>query len=97
MKPRFHIVLVVSLAAMFLAGCSAQIRTVPLEEEQVVTDLRHEMDIYAIKNQQTIGQIASHYGVHPTQVSQWKKQVLGQSSLNYLQTVDHKQRLITTS
>ena len=34
MKPRFHIVLMVSLAAMFLAGCS--IRTIPLEEEQIV-------------------------------------------------------------
>ena len=42
MKPRFHIVLVVSLAAMFLAGCS--IRTIPLEEEQVVYE--DEMDIY---------------------------------------------------
>ena len=34
MRPRFHIVLMVSLAAMFLAGCS--VRTVPLEEEQIV-------------------------------------------------------------
>ena len=42
MKPRFYIVLMVSLAAMFLAGCS--IRTVPLEEEQIVYE--NEMDIY---------------------------------------------------
>ena len=34
MKPRFHIVLMVSLAVMFLVGCS--VRTVPLEEEQIV-------------------------------------------------------------
>ena len=34
MKLHFHAVLVVSLATMFLAGCS--IRTVPLEEEQLV-------------------------------------------------------------
>ena len=34
MKPRFYAVLMISLAAMFLAGCS--IRTVPLEEEQIV-------------------------------------------------------------
>ena len=34
MKPRFHAVLVVSLAGVFLAGCS--IRTIPLEEEQMV-------------------------------------------------------------
>ena len=42
MKPRFHVVLVVSLAAILLAGCS--IRTVPLEEEQIVYE--DEMDIY---------------------------------------------------
>ena len=34
MKSRFHIVLVVSLTTMFLVGCS--VRTVPLEEEQIV-------------------------------------------------------------
>lgn len=32
--------------------------------------------IEAIKNQQTVAQIASHYEVHPNQVSQWKKQAL---------------------
>ena len=35
-----------------------------------------QVAIEAIKNQQTVAQIASEYGVHPTQVSQWKKQVL---------------------
>ena len=42
MKPRFHIVLIVLFAAMFLAGCS--VRTVPLEEEQRIYE--DEMDIY---------------------------------------------------
>ena len=42
MKPRFYAVLVVSLAAMFLAGCS--IRTIPLEEEQAIYE--DETDIY---------------------------------------------------
>ena len=37
-----------------------------------------QVAVEAIKNQQTLAQIASHYGVHPTQVSQWKKQVLEQ-------------------
>ncbi len=37
-----------------------------------------QVAIEAIKNQQTVAQIASHYGVHPTQVSQWKKQALEQ-------------------
>ena len=35
-----------------------------------------EVAIEAIKNQRTVTQIASEYGVHPNQVSQWKKQVL---------------------
>ena len=42
MKPRFYAVLIISLAAMFLAGCS--IRTVPLEEEQRIYE--DEVDIY---------------------------------------------------
>ncbi len=37
-----------------------------------------QVALEAIKNQQTIAQIASEYGVHPNQVSQWKKQVLDQ-------------------
>ena len=35
-----------------------------------------QVALEAIKNQQTIAQIASEYGVHPTQVNQWKKQAL---------------------
>ena len=42
MKPRFYIVLIVSLAGVFLAGCS--IRTVPLEEEQRIYE--DEVDVY---------------------------------------------------
>lgn len=30
----------------------------------------------AIKNQRTIAQIASEYGVHPNQVTHWKKQLI---------------------
>ena len=32
----------------------------------------------AVKEQQTIAQIASAYGVHPNQVGQWKKQLLSE-------------------
>ena len=42
MKPRFYTVLMISFAAMFLAGCS--VRTVPLEEEQRIYE--DEVDIY---------------------------------------------------
>ena len=32
--------------------------------------------IEAVKGEQTIGQLASMYGVHPNQIGQWKKKVL---------------------
>jgi transposase len=32
--------------------------------------------VEAIKGLKTVNQIAQEYGVHPTQVSQWKKELL---------------------
>ena len=46
--------------------------------KQYDSRFKAQVAIEAIKNQQTVAQIASEYGVHPTQVSQWKKQVLDQ-------------------
>jgi transposase-like protein len=43
----------------------------------------------AIKGEQTLAEIASHYGVHPSQISQWKKQVL--AGLPSLLDRKHKQ------
>ena len=45
--------------------------------KQYTSQFKAQVAVEAIKNQQTV-QIASEYGVHPTQVSQWKKQVLEQ-------------------
>jgi putative transposase len=49
----------------------------------------------AIKGQQTINELASDYGVHPTQISQWKKQLLDEASQVFTagrdrQTDDHE-------
>ena len=46
--------------------------------KQYTSQFKAQVAIEAIKNQQTVAQIASEYGVHPTQVNQWKKQVLEQ-------------------
>lgn len=34
----------------------------------------------AVKNEKTLGEIAKEHQVHPTQVSEWKKTLLGRAS-----------------
>jgi putative transposase len=39
-------------------------------------ELKAKIALEALKGQRTVNEIATHYGVHPNQVTQWKKQVL---------------------
>ncbi len=39
-------------------------------------DLKARVALEAIKGQQTIQEIASHYEIHPNQVTQWKRQAI---------------------
>jgi transposase-like protein len=40
------------------------------------SDFKVKVALEAIKGQKTINEISSAYGVHPTQITQWKRQVL---------------------
>ena len=39
-------------------------------------ELKAKIALEAIKGQRTVNEIASQYGVHPNQVTNWKKQVV---------------------
>ena len=39
-------------------------------------DLKAKVAVEAIKGQRTIQEIGSHYGIHPHQVTQWKKHLV---------------------
>jgi transposase-like protein len=39
-------------------------------------DFKARMAVEALKGQRTANEIASEYGVHPTQLSEWKKQAV---------------------
>lgn len=40
-------------------------------------DQKAKVALAAIKGQKTVNEIAQDYGVHPTQVNQWKRDLLG--------------------
>jgi transposase-like protein len=45
-------------------------------------EMKSRIALEAIKGQKTIQEIASHYGVHPNQVTNWKRQAVeGMSAL----------------
>jgi putative transposase len=46
------------------------------KKKQYDNGFKARVALEAIKNERTIAQIGSEYGVHPNQVSQWKKRVL---------------------
>ncbi|GAC1435991.1 MAG: hypothetical protein NVSMB54_36240 [Ktedonobacteraceae bacterium] len=48
----------------------------PGRRKQFSSDLKVRVALEAIKGQKTANEIASEYGVHPTQIVQWKKQAL---------------------
>ena len=39
-------------------------------------EMKARIALEAIKEQKTIQEIASHYGVHPNQVANWKRQAI---------------------
>jgi transposase-like protein len=46
------------------------------ERKSYSGELKAKVALDAIKGQRTVNEIASKYGVHPSQVTQWKKQAL---------------------
>jgi putative transposase len=48
----------------------------PTPRKHYSNDLKARVALEAIKGQKTANEIAAEYGVHPTQIAQWKKQAL---------------------
>ena len=47
-----------------------------VKRKQYDSQFKATVALEAVKNQKTIAQIASEYGIHPNQVGKWKKQLL---------------------
>ena len=46
------------------------------QRKRYSAELKSKVALEAIRGQKTTNEIASEYGVHPTQITQWKKQAL---------------------
>ena len=47
-----------------------------VQRKRYSSEEKTKVAIEAMKGQKTINELASEYGVHPTQITQWKKQAL---------------------
>ncbi len=47
-----------------------------IKRKQFTPQFKFKVALEAAGNQKTQGQIASQFGVHPTQISNWKKELL---------------------
>ena len=52
---------------------------------------KFQVALEALKEQKTLSQLASEYEVHPTQITQWKKQLLDGGSSLFGQRVREQQ------
>jgi transposase-like protein len=48
----------------------------PKQRNHYSVDFKAKVALAAIKGQHTVNELAAHFGVHPPQVVQWKKQAL---------------------
>lgn len=51
-----------------------------MKRNTFTSEFKAKVAIAALKGQQTTNEIAQEFGVHPTQVNAWKKQLLESSS-----------------
>ena len=47
-----------------------------MQRKRHSAEMKAKVALEAVKGQKTVNEIASEYGVHPTQIAQWKKQLL---------------------
>lgn len=62
------------------------------KRQQYSNGFKFKIALEAIKGNKTVSQIAAERNVHPTQIGNWKKQLLGQGSTLFTRPNDRQQR-----
>lgn len=59
---------------------------------QYSNDLKFKIALEAVKGVKTVSQIATEHNLHPTQISNWKKQLLQEGNTLFTRPNDRQQR-----
>jgi transposase-like protein len=54
-----------------------------VQRKRYSAEEKTKVAVEAIKGQKKINELASEYGVHPTQITQWKKQALEEITIGF--------------
>jgi putative transposase len=61
-----------------------------VQRKRHTAQFKFEIAIEAIKNDQTVNQLASQHSLHPSQISQWKRQLLDEGATVFSTTTAHQ-------
>lgn len=63
-----------------------------MQRKQYSGEFKSKVALEAIKGLKTINELASEYGLHPTQINQWKKQALEELPQIFSNRREHRQK-----
>jgi transposase-like protein len=62
------------------------------KRQQYSNDFKFKIALEAVKEVKTVSQIAADHNLHPTQIGNWKKQLLREGSTLFTRPNDRQQR-----
>ena len=63
-----------------------------VQRKRHTAQFKFQIAVEAIKNDQTVNQLASKHGLHPSQISQWKRQLLDEGATVFSTTTAQQLR-----
>jgi transposase-like protein len=69
-----------------------EVISMSVQRKRHTAQFKFQIAVEAIKNDQTVNQLASQHGVHPSQISQWKRQLLDEGATVFSTTTAQQLR-----
>jgi len=62
------------------------------KRKRYAAEFKAKVALEAIKGEQTISELASHYGLHPNMISNWKRQAINNMAATFSGKVDRTRK-----